>query len=191
MSVVYLGPRENRTYQFVASRENPIHQTTDALDLDMLQEWQPALIVSHGYRHIVSRDIIDAYSPAIINLHISLLPWNRGADPTLWSILEDTPAGVTIHVMDAGVDTGPILCSETVCFSAEETFRSGYERLQQTICDLLETRWDDLRAGRIEARAQEGPGSGHRLRDRERYEMLLQPLGWDTPMSLLRGRALD
>ena len=40
---------------------------------------------------------------------MSYLPWNRGADPNFWSILEDTPKGVTIHIMDESIDTGDIL----------------------------------------------------------------------------------
>lgn len=44
-----------------------------------------------------------------MNLHISYLPWNKGADPNFWSCIDGTPAGVTLHHIDAGVDTGDII----------------------------------------------------------------------------------
>ena len=59
-------------------------------------------IVSYGYRYIITQDILDAVRGQAINLHISLLPWNRGADPNLWSFLDDTPKGITIHYIDSG-----------------------------------------------------------------------------------------
>eukprot|EP00392_Amoebophrya_sp_AT5.2_P019205 g19951.t1 len=60
--------------------------------------------VSYGYRHIIRTPVIEGMfdRKRIINLHISYLPYNRGADPNLWSILERTPPGVTIHHIDEG-----------------------------------------------------------------------------------------
>jgi methionyl-tRNA formyltransferase len=55
-------------------------------------------IVSYGYRYMLRRPIIGTV-PAI-NLHISYLPWNRGADSNLWSWIDGTPKGVTIHDID-------------------------------------------------------------------------------------------
>ena len=44
-------------------------------------------IVSYGYRHILSKNILDLLPNKIINLHISYLPYNRGADPNFWSFM--------------------------------------------------------------------------------------------------------
>jgi methionyl-tRNA formyltransferase len=66
-------------------------------------------VVSFGYRHIISARYINALHGRLINIHISLLPWNRGADPNFWSWFDRTPKGVTIHAIDAGVDTGDVL----------------------------------------------------------------------------------
>ena len=63
-------------------------------------------IVSYRYRHIISPEVINEIGGKVINLHISLLPWNRGADPNFWSWLEDTPKGVTIHYVDKGINIG-------------------------------------------------------------------------------------
>src|SRR3954447_21138388 len=65
-------------------------------------------IVSFGHRHIVPAEVLDALDGRALNLHISLLPWNRGSDPNLWSWLENTPKGVTVHWMTAALDRGDI-----------------------------------------------------------------------------------
>ena len=68
------------------------------------------LVVSYNYRHMIRSDVLDALPGRVINLHVSLLPFNRGSDPNIWSFLGDTRKGVTIHLVDTGLDTGPILC---------------------------------------------------------------------------------
>ena len=67
------------------------------------------LYISFGYRKIISKKIIQRAKRPIINLHLSFLPFNRGAHPNFWSFIEDTPSGVSIHEIDDGVDTGPII----------------------------------------------------------------------------------
>jgi len=42
------------------------------------------LVISYGYRHILKKEIIESSKAPIVNLHISYLPWNRGAHPNFW-----------------------------------------------------------------------------------------------------------
>ena len=71
------------------------------------------LIISFGYKYIIPNEIIVASCP-IVNLHISYLPFNRGSHPNFWSHFDDTPSGVTIHLIDEGIDTGPYLFQKRV-----------------------------------------------------------------------------
>jgi folate-dependent phosphoribosylglycinamide formyltransferase PurN len=66
------------------------------------------LVVSFGYRFIVKTGTLATARRPVINLHIAYLPWNRGAHPCSGQLNDGTPAGVTIHEMDPGVETGPI-----------------------------------------------------------------------------------
>lgn len=150
---------------------------------------QSDFIISFGYRHILRQDILSLFPKSAINIHISLLPWNRGADPNLWSFLEDTPKGVTIHYMDAGIDTGKILCQEEIVFSSGETLRTSYEKLIQLAIKLFEKNWLDIRDGQIITKLQKQGGTYHRSKDRLQYECLLAQ-GWDTPVDVLIGIAL-
>ena len=125
-----------------------------------------------------------------MNFHISLLPWNRGADPNLWSFLEDTPKGVSIHYIDDGIDTGDILAQREVPHQREDTLRTSYDRLSETMLTLFKEVWPTLRAGMITAFPQPREGSFHRLRDKVPYEHLLTK-GWDTPVADIIGKAIQ
>ncbi len=115
------------------------------------------LVVSHGYRRILRAHQIE--DGKVINLHISFLPYNRGADPTLWSVLEDTPAGVTIHYIDPGVDTGDVIAQREVTFDDEDTLKTAYDKLQHEMLDLFRQTWPAISAGH--ERAQAPAGRGH------------------------------
>ena len=53
---------------------------SDSITLSDIERIAPDFVVSYGYRHIVPADVIDKMAGRIINLHISYLPWNRGAN---------------------------------------------------------------------------------------------------------------
>ena len=68
------------------------------------------LLVVYGFNWRVPRDARDALRHGALNIHTSLLPRYRGPAPVLWSIRNgDQETGVTVHRMDDGFDTGPIL----------------------------------------------------------------------------------
>lgn len=83
----------------------------------------------------------------IINLHISLLPWNRGASPNFWSFIDDTPKGITIHYIDAGLDTGDIITQKELFFDEKtETLRSTYIKLHEEMYKLFIEVWDKVKS---------------------------------------------
>jgi methionyl-tRNA formyltransferase len=148
------------------------------------------LIVSYSYRHILKRAVLDTLPGRFINLHISLLPFNRGADPNAWSYLDGTPPGVTIHEIDEGIDTGPILLQQAVPIDESgETLASSYRRLHEAIQALFMSRWEHLRAGSIVGQPQREVGTFHLTADFAGLkERLLGVEGWDVPLPILRER---
>lgn len=144
------------------------------------------LIVSFGYSHILPRSILSSVRRPIINLHISLLPWNRGSDPNFWSWFDDTPKGVSIHEIDTGIDTGPLLAQEPLQFanSHNETLESTYNSLRRRLVSLFSRTWPLIRDERISAVPQQGRGSYHRFKERERWWQAL-PKGPATPVRLI------
>ncbi len=138
----------------------------DKLDVTMLERIQPSLVISYNYRHIIPPEVIKALHGKIINLHISLLPWNRGSSPNLWSIIDSTPKGITIHVLDEGLDTGDILLQKELAFDEDkETLRSSYDRLNSEIVRLLKDNWEYIWRGDWKPKKQQLGGSKHTVKD--------------------------
>ena len=143
-------------------------------------------LVSYGYRYIIKKDILDKLCNSAINLHISFLPWNRGADPNFWSFIEGTPKGVTIHHLDEGVDTGDIIVQKEIEFDSDnnDTLATSYDKLQQEIQQLFMLNWVDIKDGNIPRKRQVGKGSLHKAKDKESISHILTD-GWNTPISVL------
>lgn len=147
-----------------------------ALSPDNLVSDMPEWVVSYNYRHIIKSHILSLLPGRVINLHVSLLPWNRGADPNLWSFIDDTPKGVSIHHIDAGLDTGPLIVQRKMDFDpVAETLETSYVKLHAEIQGLFRENWDMLLAGRLPGRQQPSGGSFHTLKDSASLKRLLGP----------------
>jgi len=166
-----------------------ITQTTDKLSFKTVVNFD--FLISYGYRHILSKDILNMFPNRAINLHISYLPWNRGADPNFWSFIEDTPKGVTIHYLDEGIDTGDIIVQKRIEFGFnQETLSTSYKKLQTTVQELFKQNWLNIKAGKCRRYKQNGKGSSHNAKDKENLSHLLIN-GWDTPVSILDEYAAE
>src|SRR5262249_8890160 len=76
------------------------------------------LSVMLGY--VLAPDFLSVFPRGVVNLHPALLPFNRGAHPNVWSIVDGTPAGATLHWMDENVDTGDIIAQMPVEVAVED-----------------------------------------------------------------------
>lgn len=176
MNILLLTPRENvdaiqRIFagDKLTVRDGPITEdSAKGFDLG----------VSYGYRHILKPNVL-AILP-VVNLHIAYLPWNKGADPNLWSWIENTPKGVTIHWCDHGVDTGDIIAQRTTDMNWDETLATSYQKLHADILDLFRETWPKIRSNEAPRTPQAKTyGSFHRMKDKEDVAHLLKE-GWDT-----------
>ena len=189
MKIFWLGPSRKFLENYLPLQGDEAFFTEEPLRRPFPELETFDFLVSYGYRHLVSKDVLERFRGRAINLHISYLPWNRGADPNLWSFLEDTPKGVSIHHMTEMLDAGDILCQTPLYFEATETLRSSYEALSQSVEKLFQEYWPEIKRGKINSRPQPDGGSVHRKRDAEKYQYLLTR-GWDTTVGELLGKAL-
>lgn len=175
MIILFLGSADNKLVDFLKQSGNEVHVFEEKITPETLKTLQTEWIISYGYRHIISKEIIDLIYPRIINLHISYLPWNRGADPNLWSFIDETPKGVTIHLVDEGLDTGDILIQKEVEFKdlETETLSSTYQILKKEIETLFMANWEKISTLKIEARPQLGKGSYHKSSQKNEILQLL------------------
>lgn len=140
------------------------------IEKEDLQQILPERIISYTYRYIITKEIIQWVQKPILNLHISYLPWNRGADPNFWSFVENSPKGVTIHEVDEGIDSGKILLQKRVSFEEKkETFDSSYQKLNELIVELFMENSTALLEGSIQGVRSQEQGSYHRKQDRTAY----------------------
>ena len=101
--------------------------------LQLLQEQEIDLIVLAGYMRIIGQTLLSHYSNRILNIHPSLLP----SFPGLHGIKDAYEygvkvTGVTVHLVDDGVDTGPIIAQEPVMVLPEDSLESLEEKIHQT-----------------------------------------------------------
>jgi methionyl-tRNA formyltransferase len=143
-------------------------------------------LVIYGYRHILNEEMLNLVPQRAINLHISYLPWNRGADPNFWSFFDKTPKGVSIHHIDRGIDTGEILAQREVTFDGNETLASSHVCLKKEIEKLFVDTWVDIRSGHLKGKPQPRAGSYHNAKDKEPVFSTL-PDGWETPVNVIEN----
>ena len=102
----------------------------------------------------------------LINLHISFLPYNRGAHPNFWSFFDDTPKGVTIHHIDEGIDTGEICYQKVVEFTKDEnTYVKTQAKLIFEVEQLFKENFESIIRGSYKTTKQLGAGTFHAKSD--------------------------
>lgn len=153
-------------YLWLKQRESAVYKVENKLTPEMVEQLDPSFIVSFNYRHLIPEEVLRLMPGRIINLHTSFLPFNRGSAPNFFSFWDNTPKGVTIHLMDKGLDTGDILCQRELVFDEErETFASSYDKLLAAIKELFQENWEKIKTGELVPRRQTGEGTCHRLRE--------------------------
>ena len=105
---------------------------------DALLHYGVELVVLAGYMRMVKDPLLQAFPNRIINVHPSLLPQHPGLRAWEQSIRAgDKITGCTVHCVDAGMDTGPILAQQTVPVRPDDTPESLHARIQSAEHALL------------------------------------------------------
>ena len=162
--ILFLGYDESQTKIINAlANKNCI---VDHTDIQLLKPIHYDLVISFGYRYIINRNTIKSLNCPIFNLHISYLPYNRGAHPNFWSFYDDTPKGVSIHLVDQGIDTGNLLSQRYIKFNHEDdTFEKTYNILISGIENLFLENLDKILYEKWNTFPQKGIGSYHSKND--------------------------
>jgi len=101
--------------------------------LNRLQEKQVDYIILAGYMRLIGETLLAAYSHKIINIHPSLLPAFPGKDAIGQAFEAGVKVtGVTVHYVDEGMDTGPIIDQRAVEVMSDDTRETLQKRIQET-----------------------------------------------------------
>lgn len=152
-----LHPEGSATYagQMRDAAGLPESQVLDGSNLrgeeveESVRSLDPDVGVSVLFGYILRPSFLDIFPEGALNLHPAYLPYNRGAYPNVWSIVDGTPAGVTLHEIDEGVDTGDIWARRQVEVRPSDTGRSLYKRLEQAGLDLFQSAWPKWKSGEL------------------------------------------
>ena len=151
--ILFLGPEDSFLVHWLQEYGESVETTMNKVE--DLPKGKYTFLISYGYRYILPKKVLDLFPSSAINLHISYLPWNRGADPNLWSWIDSTPKGVTIHYLDEGIDTGDIIAQKLVHMNrGRETLRTSYELLKVEIEKLFRNNWPAIKDWRIDRKPQ-------------------------------------
>ena len=175
---------------------SPIKQTALAHNIPV---WQPGsfkkaetstalavykadLYIVAAFGQILPQSVLDQPRFGTLNIHASLLPKYRGADPIAEAILQgDTESGVTIMLLDAGIDTGPTLLSRTLPLTEDETTESLTPKLAELGAQALLEALPQWIAGSITPEPQDELHATHTRMLRKEDGLLL----WEKPAAVL------
>lgn len=134
----------------------------DPLFLTALKELSPDLIVVFAYGKILPKEVLEIPQEGCWNIHLSLLPKYRGASPVQWALLEgEKKTGVTIMLMDEGMDTGPILLQKECPISEEDHAETLLMKLSELSVFALKEALELWKEGKLKPQPQSEEGASY------------------------------
>jgi methionyl-tRNA formyltransferase len=158
-------PVPPRIAELVAGLDVPCHAVGNhnSLDcLELLRAFAPDLAVLGGTR-ILRPPVLAIPSRGTVNAHPGLLPQLRGSSSVAWALYKDLPVGSTVHYVDEGIDTGPILLRRRLPVRRGECYEQIVRKVLTLSGELMAEALMLVERGTVQARAQD-PKVGETLR---------------------------
>ena len=177
--------REFAVPQYLESLGHSVEITFTKPSTRIVRELGTQVLIADRARSLVPSDVLELLPRRAINLHPSLLPWNRGYNPLLWSAAKTTPNGVSVHYMDSGIDSGAILSQTAVELDEALTLSTAYEVTRRAMLSLFRFVWETFEDLSLDALSpiQNDVARGC-LHSRAESLNLIEclPLAWETPL---------
>ncbi len=147
--LVAAAERGRRT-AVVALRDYPSRDAWDDALTQRVAEAEPQLVVTAGFMRLLGPAFLARFSPRIINVHPALLPLFPGVDGPAQAVRAGVRvSGCTVHVVDAGMDSGPILAQTALRVLSNDTADTLHARIHRAEHALLPRVIDAIARGRI------------------------------------------
>jgi len=148
--------------------------------MQYLESWAPDFHVVAAYGQILRQSVLDLPTFGSINIHASLLPRWRGAAPIQAAILSgDAQTGITIMQMDAGLDTGPMLSTQSIDILLTDTAQTLHDKLAAISGSLLIKTLRGVISGDIQPQPQDNDLSTYAPRIEKEQGQII----WDNPVT--------
>jgi methionyl-tRNA formyltransferase len=184
---LFLGYKKNQTslINFLKKKNFRIKNYQKIPPLEIFK--QSDFILSFGFRKIISENIIKKIKKPIFNIHLSYLPFNRGAHPNFWSFIENTPAGVSIHKIDKGIDTGNVILRKKIYFNISlnkfSTFKKTYNFLFLEAEKLFKKNFNKIYNEKYKKILSNNKGTFHYKKDLPKWVK-----SWDINISFAKKK---
>lgn len=118
--------------------------------VEQLSELQPDLLWINSYSMIIRPDVLAIPKKGCLNIHGALLPKNRGSNPIQWAIINrQWETGVTLHEVDAGLDSGPIIDQISVPIALhhrwfdirDQLIEATNQLIERNVATILSANW--------------------------------------------------
>lgn len=111
--------------------DHPTRSAWDRAVADELARWQPDLVVCAGFMRVLGASVVEQFAGRIVNTHPALLPAFPGAHAVTDALAYGVKVtGTTVHFVDEGVDTGPVIAQEAVAVRPGDTQESLHARIK-------------------------------------------------------------
>jgi len=130
---------------------------------------------------LIPEDYVKNANFLMINTHPSLLPFHKGSLPVFWSTLLGSALGITLHKIEAGLDSGDIISQQQILYDKSMTFKEAHAIARSTIIDHLKSLLSKVSRNEPVHSYSQAPfiSSHHLLKDGNALLSKL-PLKWDT-----------
>ena len=156
----------------------------DPLVSELFSSYKPDLICVACFSRYIPRAILSIPRVGSLNVHPSLLPDNRGPEPLFWTFrLGHERSGVTIHLMDEGLDTGDIVAQEAIKLPDGITYAELERQTAELGGELLVKAVRDLVRGQAECRPQDESQSHYYpypSNQQGHEDFVIHPEQWDA-----------
>lgn len=158
-------PVPPRIPELIAGLDVPCHAVENHSSsgcLELLRAFAPDLVVLGGTR-ILRPPVLAIPSRGTVNAHPGLLPQLRGSSSVAWALYKDLPVGSTVHYVDEGIDTGPILLRRRLPVRRGERYEQIVRRVLTLSGELVAEALVLVERGTVQSRPQD-PTMGETLR---------------------------
>ena len=116
--------------------------------IDWIKEQDVDFVITVYWPWLLGNEYLAAIKDSV-NFHPALLPVNRGWYPHVHSLIDQSPAGVTLHKISEGADEGDVWIQKEINIALNETAKDIYLRLQSDIVNLFVENWEKISLGQI------------------------------------------
>jgi folate-dependent phosphoribosylglycinamide formyltransferase PurN len=119
----------------------------------LLKKYDPHIVIVNGTR-IISKKVLDSTNAVFINMHTGITPKYRGVHGGYWALVNNDKehSGVTVHLVDKGIDTGGVLAQEKINTTGDDNFVTyPYLQFGEGI-PMVKKAVDDIMNGRLQTR---------------------------------------